>query len=376
MNKLFHAILIMAISGFIAAADGGCGGGSKQADTFAREGNYKKAIDIHQKEIAENPKNDEAYFNLGKVYYQMGDYVTSKSKFDSSLIVNPQSTRKSDIQELVYTMWAVSFNDGLDFYRKIFKTSSKSEQLGYADTAATKFETSIALNPDSAQSYSLLAATYEKLGKKKQAVSILESAVSKGIADTSTYVNLGNLYLTSDPVQTDKAISVLEKGKMAYPKTKSVVRQLAIAYVTADNWDKVKEASKEVLALDPNDKWMYYFAGLAEGEKDSKAGYEGAVEMYSKAIEIDSLFSEVAFNLAIAYRKLADFDEEANKSNGTKRNPYTGHYQYYEKAVQCLKPVAENDNKKIQWRLLANLYARMDQNDLAKEALEREKEAK
>jgi len=376
MNKVFHAMLIMAISGFIAAADGGCGGGSKQADTFAREGNYKGAIEIHRKEIAENPKNDEAYFNLGKVYYQMGDYVTAKAKFDSVAIVNPKTMHQTDIKELIYTMWAVSYNDGLDYYRKIFKVKNKKNCVAIADTAVQKFETAITLNPDSSQSYSLLASSYEKVGKKKAAMDILEKAVSKGIADSSTYVNLGNLYLTSQPVQTDKAISILEKGKVAFPKTKSVIRQLAIAYVTSDRWEKVKETSKEVLALDPNDKWMYYFAGLAEGEQKDKEGYGNAINMYSKALEIDSLFSEVAFNLAISYRKMADFDEEENKDKGTRRKPYTGHHQYYEKAIACLKPVAEKENKSVQWRLLANLYARMDKNDLAKEMLEKEKQAK
>ncbi len=368
MNKLFHAFAILAIAGLLGAADGGCGGGSGKAETFIAKQDYKSAIAIYEKEIAEDPQNSEAYYGLGKVYFEMRDFMKAKESFDKTLELNPESEYKEQIDGLMFTMWAMAYNDGINYYNKRIKAKDEQIKSVYADSAAYFFKQGIEIRKDTVATYNLLASVYNIQKKTDKATKILEEALQNNIADEQTYEVLSKIYLFSEPVKTQEAIKVLKEGVNKYPKSPVMYRQLGLAYLYGGNTDDAKPIMKKAVELAPKDKYMWFYYGLVFTEKKTKEGYEEAVEKYNKALELDPNFSDATYNLAIAYVRLAEIDRKANENN----DKYDGYKAHYTKAVEILKPAAERDNKKEQWHLLGKIYAETNQIELSKEALEKE----
>ncbi len=368
MNKIGHAIAIVLIAGLLGAADGGCGGSSGKAESFVANRDYKSAIAIYEKEIKNDSQNAEAYFGLGKVYFEMKDFLKAKQNFEKTLELNPESERKEQIEGLMFTMWAMAYNDGITYYNKLIKAKDKAQRNTLADSAAYFFNQGIELRKDTVATFNLLASVYNVQKKTSDATKILEEALLNAIADEQTYEILSKIYLFSEPVQTKKAIDVLKEGVNKYPESPVMYRQLGLAYLYDGNTEEAKPIMKKAVELAPKDKYMWFYYGLVFTEKKTKEGYEQAVEKYNKALELDPNFSDATYNLAIAYVRLAEIDQKANENNSS----YDGYKAHYNKAVEVLKPAAERDNKKEQWHLLGKIYAETNQIELSKEALEKE----
>lgn len=378
MNRFSQIVIAVLVAGFFAIAVQGCGGGGggvAGAKLYMQQKNYTAAAQALEQEIAQNPKNAEAYYLLGKVYYDQKEFLKSKQNLKKFLELSPASPNKPEIEGMIFTMWGMAYNDGAAFYNRMVKAKDDRSRMAFADSAAKKFELGILLREDTATTYNLLASAYSVQKKQAQAIGALERAVQIGAADAQTYENLANLYLTATPSQTDKAIAALEKAMSANISSPGILRALGLAYIQKQEYDKAEPLMAKAVAQEPNNKVLWFYYGLLLGDKRTPEGYIAAVGKYERALQIDSTFSDAAFNMAIAYVRLAEADAEKNKDMGTEKAPYKGHYQYYEKAIQYLRPAADRDNKKEQWRLLAKLYARTDRGDLAKDALKKEEAA-
>jgi|GEM_PF-2004141 len=372
MNKVFHAIAILMIAGVLGAADGGCGGSSGSAETFVANQDYKSAIATIEQDIKDDPQNSELYFRLGKVYFEMKDYVKAKENFNKTLELNPDTPYKENIDGLMFTMWAMAYNDGINYYNKLIKEKNTTTRNTYADSAAYYFNQGIAVRKDTVATYNLLASVYNVQKKTGDATKILEEAIQSKIADEQTYEILSKIYLFSEPVQIKKAIDVLKVGVVKYPNSAILYRQLGLAYLYDGNTEEAKPIMAKAVELAPKDKYMWFYYGLVFTENKTKEGYEEAIEKYSKALEIDPMFSDATYNMSIAYVKLAEMDRKAHENDGS----YEGHKELYNKAIEILKPVCERDNKKEQWHLLGKIYAETNQIELSQEALEKEDAAK
>ncbi len=368
MNKIGHAIAIVLIAGLLGAADGGCGGSSGKAESFVANRDYKSAIAIYEKEIKNDSLNAEAYFGLGKVYFEMKDFLKAKQNFEKTLELNPESERKEQIEGLMFTMWAMAYNDGITYYNKLIKTKDEQSKSVYADSAVYYFEQGIDIRKDTVTTYNLLASVYSLQKKTDKATKILEDALLNNIADEKTYEMLSNFYLFSDSINSNKAINVLKEGINKYAQSPVMHRQLGLAYMYDGNTEEAKPIMKKAVELAPKNKYMWFYYGVVLTEKKTKEGYEQAVEKYNQALELDPNFSDATYNLAIAYVRLAEIDQKANENNSS----YDGYKAHYNKAVEVLKPAAERDNKKEQWHLLGKIYAETNQIELSKEALEKE----
>ena len=368
MNKIGHTIAIVLIAGLLGAADGGCGGSSGKAESFVANKDYKSAIAIYEKEIKNDSLNADAYFGLGKVYFEMRDFSNAKQAFEKTLELNPESDHKEQIEGLIFTMWAMAYNDGVNYYNKLVGVKDKAQSSTLADSAAYFFNQGIELRKDTVSTFNLLASVYNLQKKTSEATKVLEEALLNNIADEQTYEILSKIYLFSEPMKTKKAIDVLKEGVNKYPESAIMYRQLGLAYLYDKNNNEAKPIMKKAVKLAPKDKYMWFYYGLVLSEEKNKEGYDGAVEKYTKALEIDPNFSDATYNLAIAYVRLAEIDRKAHEKDAS----YKDYREIYNKAIEVLKPAAERDNKKEQWHLLGKIYAETNQIELSKEALEKE----
>jgi Flp pilus assembly protein TadD len=59
------------------------------AEKAVKAQQYRKAIGILEKVVAENPRNADAYNYLGYSYRELGEYTKAKSNYDKALNLHP-----------------------------------------------------------------------------------------------------------------------------------------------------------------------------------------------------------------------------------------------------------------------------------------------
>jgi Tfp pilus assembly protein PilF len=144
-----------------------------------RAGKNELAKELLQKEINYDPKNELAYFTLGEVYFQEGQYKKAISYFEESLQLNPHS------QQLIMRLAVTYLNEGqVDKAERLLQENVQRNRKDYAsyyylalihaqtqrlNTAADYIEKSIDANPNFREAYGLGAQIYKGLGDNSKA---------------------------------------------------------------------------------------------------------------------------------------------------------------------------------------------------------------
>ncbi len=378
-NKLIHLFIFAAIFSVLTAADGGCGSADVEgAKLYLRQGNTDDAIKAATTATTTDPTNGEAYYILGKAYYvkQYNDSAAIALKKAISPGMKISEADLKDATLLLGEVWRIEYNAGASLFNQAYtEKSDESTKQALLEQAITKLNRAIAIQPDSVASYRALANSKVLLKDFNGATETLEKAISIAPTDTGFYVQLANIY-AGELKDTAKAIKTLETAYAKNLRSPEVNRLLATNYFLVKRYDKAETIVQQALAVEPNNSLMLYLYGTLLNEKKD---YNGAITQFKKVIDTNPSFLDYAcsYNAAVAYFKLAEADEEANKPKDKKRGKkapeYTGHYKFYEKAIEILKPAAEASNSKDFWRFLGQLYARVGKNAEATEALAKSK---
>jgi tetratricopeptide (TPR) repeat protein len=378
-KKFVHLLLSVAIFCALTAADGGCGSADVEgAKLYLRQGNTDDAIKAATTATTTDPTNGEAYYILGKAYYvkQYNDSAAIALKKAISPGMKISEADLKDATLLLGEVWRIEYNAGASLFNQAYTEkgdeNSKRELL---EQAITKLNRAIAIQPDSAASYRALANSKVLLKDFKGATEVIEKAIQVAPTDTGFYIQLANIY-AGELKDTARAIRTLETAYAKNLRSPEVNRLLVTNYFLAKRNREAEAMVQQALAVEPNNSLMLYLYGTLLNEKKD---YNGAITQFKKVIDTNPSFLDYAcsYNAAVAYFKLAEADEEANKPKNKKRGKkapeYTGHYKFYEQAIEILKPAAEASNSKDFWRFLAQLYARVNKNAEATEALAKSK---
>ncbi|MBC8042968.1 MAG: tetratricopeptide repeat protein [Rhizobacter sp.] len=381
MKRLAILTAILIGAWFMTAADGCESSEIASAKLYIQQKNFPDAIAALEREVKTNPKSDEAYYLLGKVYYEQRDYTKSKENFTKALEANPESASKEEINNIVRSMWGIEYSAGAQLYNDALKETDATSKNNKFDSAAVRFNNAIGIAPDSSLSYNGLAGTLLNQKKYAEAVQTLEKSLARNDRDPLTYVQISQIY-TSELKQPEKAIPVLETARQKGIANTDVLTRLMNAYLDAKRPKDAEPLFAEVLQKDPKNKVVLYYAGTAASDS---ARFDEAVRYFSQALEADPAFSPAAYNLAVTYYRMAEADKKKNAPDESaprkgKKKPaastYTGHYPMLQKAIDTLKPVAEKDNEKAQWKLIGQLYALQGKSDESKDAYKREESGK
>jgi tetratricopeptide (TPR) repeat protein len=378
-KKFVHLFLSVAIFCALTAADGGCGSADIEgAKLYLRQGNTDDAIKAATTATTTDPTNGEAFYILGKAYYvkQYNDSAAIALKKAIAPGMKISEADSKDATLLLGEVWRIEYNAGAGLFNQAYTEkgdeSTKRDLLGQA---ITKLNRAIAIQPDSSASYRALANSKVLLKDFKGATETLEKAIAVSASDTGLYVQLSNIY-AGELKDTAKAIKTLEAAYAKNLRSPEVNRLLVTNYFLAKRNREAEAMVQQALTVEPNNSLMLYLYGTLLNEKKD---YNGAITKFKKVIDTNPSFLDYAcsYNAAVAYFKLAEADEEANKPKDKKRGKkapeYTGHYKFYESAIAVLKPAAEAGNSKDFWRFLGQLYARIGKNAEATEALAKSK---
>lgn len=118
------------------------------------------------------------------------------------------------------------------------------------DKAIAEGERAIALSPNLAYGYMLLAATYRFSGRAKEGIPLLEKAIRlQPYAPSSYLYHLGMVYNFTG--RYDEAIAVLKKALKRTPDHLLSLLGLTIAYSLADRMEEARATAAEVLRVNP-----------------------------------------------------------------------------------------------------------------------------
>jgi tetratricopeptide (TPR) repeat protein len=238
----------------------------------------------------------------------------------------------------------------------------------------------VRLQPDSASTYKNLAFVYMNARRFDDAIPALEKLIEKD-KSVDGYKFLGQIYYDKgaearsryettnnpqDSVQAmeyfNKTISILEEARDLYPGDSEVLLTLSNSYIAANKIDVAMDAFKTGVDQEPDNKYYRYNYGvLLLGAND----YEGAVEQFREAIEIDPNYQNAIYNLAVTLVRWGTAINKEAEDTGEA----TDYKKKYEEALPHLERVVEIDsNSSAIWELLGRVYTVLGMQDDATEA--------
>lgn len=85
MRKIFLVVLLLSVVFRGMAAEDT----AARAERLYREGKYAEAAEIYQQVLSEGQESSELYYNLGNVYFKMGENTRAILNYERSLLLNP-----------------------------------------------------------------------------------------------------------------------------------------------------------------------------------------------------------------------------------------------------------------------------------------------
>jgi tetratricopeptide (TPR) repeat protein len=353
------------------------------AKLYIQQENMEKAKEALMKEVQTNPKSDEGYYLLGFVYGKEGEIENMIENFDKSLAISDKW--KQDIVIAKKSYWADSFNKGVGYFNKASKAGTEDSTNMYYDKAVESFEQGVMLEPDSVSTYKNLAFALINLQKQEEAIEPLEKII-KLDPSPDTYTMLGDIYvnqgeklmntykvtkMADDSVKAaakyESAIALLEKGRKEFPDNSQVLLLLSNAYIKADKMDVAMDAFKEGVEQEPtNQYYKYNYGVLLLQAKD----YEGAVNQFKGALDIDPAYTNAIYNLAVTYVRWGTTIREEEEAKG--EDITDAYKEKFELALPNLEAyLASNPEDASVWELLGKVYGNLGNNEKSMEAFEK-----
>jgi tetratricopeptide (TPR) repeat protein len=295
------------------------------AKLYIQRKEYDNAEAQLKKEIAKNPKNEEAYYLLGReVYYAQKRYKEMADVFKEALAIAP--THQKDISVMMLQSWASTFNDGVE-------KLNKAEKPEDYDPAIEAFKLAVYLQPDSMVNEQNLGLAYYRRGDFENAVAPLTVAFEKGNSLfaikllSGIYMNKASEYKTKFTEDNREVIETKKNLDQIREKMKAADVKYILGQPESVDQEKKGKGKKTIVV---SEKWSYPKYNLVVTVQDEtvtgvnystpyataidSTNYKLAVKEFDKAIDI--LKKGI-----VAYPEDADISESLmNAFIGAERN--------------------------------------------------------
>lgn len=357
------------------------------AKMYINQKQYEKAKETLLKEVEKNPKSDEGWFLLGGLYSEEGNVTEMLKAFDKSLSISKKFEPQIDDYKK-YT-WQMSFNKGVGFFNSAVKTTVPDSMNLFFEKALDQFNKSIACQPDSTIGYENVAASYLNMGKTDESIPVLEKLVSMGKPEFA-FSRLGQIFLikgansmdafyvsknASDSTTAldwyDKAIAVLEKGRVKYPTDPEILLQLGNAYYSSNKLDVALESFKTLSDKNPANREIKYAYGVVLLKSKQ---YDQATQVLTDVVSMDENNLDANYNLAAAYiswgNDLREIAIKKESDDKTYLEKFKATIPYLQKYLE-IKP-----GEARVWLSLGQVYANLGMKDKAEEAFKKAEQYK
>ncbi|HET6347663.1 MAG TPA: tetratricopeptide repeat protein [Candidatus Krumholzibacteria bacterium] len=339
---------------FILLAVGAAVGCQSVATTSAKlrnqEGNYELAVKLAREAISKNPKDAEAYFQLGVSYSNLDSVAQAYTAFMTAKKLDEKKT--ADVDNNIQSNFAKHY--------KLAQSSFNRQDL---KTAAAEFEMATRANPTQAVAYYNLGVVYQRLAPADSTLHEKSLAAADKALDllNPTEANYTRaLKLAGEELialdRSDEAARRFKRLIEEDPASYRVIEDLGMTELDEKNYEAsaafLKLAAQARERVGAPDAKVYYNIGVSlyNLRRDDPKNIDEAITYYKKALDITPDDPDTVFNILVAYASESDWKKAS---------------EWGEKYVS-VDPADANG-----WKLLARSYTELGQEDKAAEAIKR-----
>lgn len=352
------------------------------AKLYMRQRDWTQAEASALKAVAKDSTDEEAWFVLGQIRYELRKYPEMLQAFDRAKAIDPKEHEK-EIHSYRLKLWADSYNAGIKYY------NMGRDSAGYYAVAADSFKLAIMAQPDSASTYYVCALALYANGQRDEAIATLNKGLEKKPAYPDALNLLGRLHMQAGRAKAEagdstgarqeysKAVAAFEKLYDLDRNDVSSVMSLLEAYEKAKMDEKALALTKNCAEADPKNRLCRYAYGLYLIKKEQ---YEQGTKELEAMIAIspeekDELYKDAMYNLGVAYQNWgvalkAISDKKVEESKGKVKEDLT-YREKFRSALSAFQKVEElrKDDPGL-YQALGKLYATLNMPKEAKQAFE------
>lgn len=277
--------------------------------------------------VAEEPRNYEYYYQLGRAQARQNENEKARSSFNSSIIYNNKFALSQYNLGVVLDRLGMP-SDALKAYRNAYEIDKNYEKayLGAANIlqykkdysgAISAYKEAIRINPENADTYKKRGKAYSDEGDYKNAETDFRKALSMlnpNEEDPQTNYNLSTVLFNLD--KPDEALKYAKKAydtRMSSSDKKvqvySIYNYGLMREKTGDTDGAIKMYTEVLKEDSKNVKAKVNLANIYLEQNDSDGSYtDSAIKLLNSAYDTDKNNFEVDNSLGSAYLKKKDYD--------------------------------------------------------------------
>ena len=215
---------------------------------LAAQKQYLAAVEKLQSAAAIDPTNDQAYWNLAIVHMEMQRFDAARDDLQRAIDISPNSA---------------------GYHEKLGTVLMELEQWPQAREA---FERAVSLDENLFKAYYKLGQIHERQDEPQQALERYTEAVRRGPRFIEGYRSLGRMY--ADLAYLGEAVQVLQAGlQVAIPQTEDEAELhhlLGTVYQQQRNYDGAVEQFRAALEIEPAMREALFSLGWTYGLQNNR----------------------------------------------------------------------------------------------------------
>jgi tetratricopeptide (TPR) repeat protein len=239
----------------------------------------KKVLEELKEKISSNPRDADAYYNLGIYYYQNNDFNNCIEPLHKTLELKPKDEDANLLLGSVYL------------------------QLGKLPEAERAFLKTLEINSKNVDANNNLSLVYFNSKRNSQAIACLQENLRNDPENVETLNNLGLIY--SKMGRFDDAINQYKRLLRINPKVAQTYHRLAFLYFQQQNYDEIIRMYHQAKSDIPENSTTLSNLGFANLYKGS---IKEAYQNFNQANQINPGDPEIHYGLGLIAYKSADLD--------------------------------------------------------------------
>lgn len=307
------------------------------------------AITAYQQAINLDPDEAMAYYGLGFLYGERGEYEEALSRYQAALVRQEGEQTRAATWDGLGDIYGVlgRYEEAIDAYQQALRLNPAQALSWHSlgdiyrrqqryDEAIDAYQQAIKLDESYGPAYHRLGLVYHRLGDDDRARSRYREALAR-LADAPSRAAVWHR-LAELEIGLDRYEAAIDAGRRAIDLNPQEARpwgSLAEAYLAQADYEAALEAYRRFLDRYPEQAAAWRGLGNAH---TARRQYEAAIDAYRRAIELEPTNGQTYNNLAYLYYRL---------------DRYEAALEAYR---QALAHHTDNHSKAVSWDNLGNIH--------------------